>query len=85
MQSDFSYDIVNLGESQTNTLATLVDLIGRELGKKPKLEMLPLQPGDVTITFADISHARQQYGYNPNTPLADGIRKFTAWYLENKS
>jgi UDP-glucuronate 4-epimerase len=85
MQSDFSYDIVNLGESQTNTLATLVDLIGRELGKKPKLEMLPLQPGDVTITFADISHARQQYGYNPTTPLADGIRKFTAWYLENKN
>ncbi len=83
MQKDFSFDIVNLGESETNSLATLVDLIGQALGKKPELEMLPLQPGDVTTTFADISHARQQYGYNPTTPLADGIRKFTAWYLEN--
>lgn len=84
MQSDFSFDIINLGESETNSLTRLVELIGNELGRKANLKVLPQQPGDVDITFADITHARRQYGYNPTTPLADGIRKFTEWYLENQ-
>ncbi len=84
MQTDFDYDIINLGESETNTLTKLVELISGELKREPQLDRLPRQPGDVDVTYADVSHARQHYGYQPTTPLAEGIRKFTAWYLANR-
>ena len=85
LQADFKYDVINLGESRTTTLSRLVELISSALGKPARLNRLPLQPGDVQTTFADISRARAIYDYNPQTQIEEGIRKFIAWYQAQKS
>ncbi len=75
------FDIFNLGENQTITLSELIVEIENALGKKAVIERLPEQQGDMPLTSADISKARQLLGYNPQTKIADGIPKFIAWYL----
>ncbi|MDP6519870.1 MAG: GDP-mannose 4,6-dehydratase, partial [Planctomycetota bacterium] len=74
------YEIYNLGESQTTTLSSLVEQIGAACGKEPILERLPDQPGDVPITFADISKARKALGYAPSTAVSEGLERFLEWY-----
>jgi len=74
------YAIYNLGESRTISLADLVTAIGRACGVEPVLERLPMQPGDVLVTYADVSKARAELGYDPRTELADGLARFVAWY-----
>ena len=74
------YDIFNLGESQTVTLATLVELLGRALGSEPQLDRQPMQPGDVLCTYADISKARRILGYDPQVKIETGIEQFVAWF-----
>jgi len=76
------YEIFNLGESQTITLNTMVEGIEDALGKKAKLNKLPMQPGDVNCTYADISKAKEILGYNPTTKYKEGIVKFVNWYQE---
>ena len=78
-----SYHIYNLGESKTIELRSLIRLIEETLGKKAVIERLPLQPGDVPITFADISKARNELGYSPNVHISEGIRSFVTWYQEH--
>ena len=74
------YEIYNLGESETTSLSDLVEQIGRVCGVEPVLERLPMQPGDVVITYADVSKAREKLGYRPSTPLAVGLERFVEWY-----
>jgi UDP-glucuronate 4-epimerase len=74
------YEIFNLGESQTTELSTLIHLIEECLGKKAKIDRQPMQPGDVSVTYADISKARKLLGYNPQTKIRDGLPKFVEWY-----
>jgi len=76
------YAIYNLGESQTISLAELVEAIGTATGVEPVLDRQPLQPGDVMITYADVSKARKELGYEPKTPLREGLDKFLEWYRE---
>ena len=76
-----SYEIFNLGESETIELARLIELLEENLGKKAIIERKPMQPGDVPVTFADISKARELLGYHPHTKIEEGIRKFTEWFL----
>ena len=73
-------EVFNLGESQTTTLRDLISSIESALGKKAAIEQLPEQPGDVPLTFADISKARAQLGYDPHTQIAEGIPKFVEWF-----
>ena len=73
------YEIVNLGESETTSLSRLIELIGRAVGTTPRIERLPLQPGDVQRTFADITRARELLGYRPVTRVEEGIPRFVAW------
>ena len=73
------YEIYNLGESATTTLSELVELIGKAVGKRPILERQPLQPGDVLVTCADISKARERLGYAPRTSVAEGLRRYVEW------
>lgn len=80
LSAEFAYDIVNLGESQTTTLAELVRLIESATGRTADIHRLPVQPGDVEQTWADLEHARKTYGYAPVTPVAEGIREFVRWY-----
>jgi UDP-glucuronate 4-epimerase len=74
------HEVFNLGESQTVELKYLIELIERNLGKKAIIDRKPMQPGDVPQTFADISKARAMLGYNPQTKIEEGIRKFTDWF-----
>ncbi|MEO6709060.1 MAG: GDP-mannose 4,6-dehydratase [Planctomycetota bacterium] len=74
------YEIYNLGESATTTLSELVQQIGEALGKQPVLDRQPLQPGDVLVTYADISKARERLGYAPSTSVAEGLRRYVAWF-----
>jgi UDP-glucuronate 4-epimerase len=74
------YEIYNLGESETTSLSELVEQIGAVCGRAAVLDRQPLQPGDVLITFADVSKARAKLGYQPTTPVAEGLRRYVAWY-----
>ena len=78
-----NYEVINLGESRTVELRELISLIEKELNVTAKIDRQPLQPGDVPQTFADITKARQLLGYNPQTQIEDGIRKFVEWYQKN--
>lgn len=77
---DLGYEIINLGESQTTSLSQLVALIEENLGKQADRESLPVQPGDVDRTYADVSKARRLLDYEPQTNIEDGIREFVAWH-----
>ena len=76
-------DVFNLGESQTTTLSELISSIESALGKKAAIEKLPEQPGDVPLTYADISKARALLNYSPKTQIAEGIPKFVDWFLQS--
>ena len=78
------YEVINLGESRTVELRELISLLEHELGQEAKIDRQPLQPGDVPQTFADISKARRLLGYNPQTQIEDGIRKFVEWFLKQR-
>jgi UDP-glucuronate 4-epimerase len=82
-QREFGYEIFNLGESQTVTLSRLIELLESALGKKAVINRQPTQPGDVPITFADVSKARARLGYNPQIKIAQGIPLFVDWFLKN--
>lgn len=78
------FDIFNLGENQTTTLSELIIEIEKALGKKAVIERLPEQQGDMPLTAADITKARQLLGYNPQTKIREGIPKFVEWYLSSR-
>jgi len=77
---DLGFEIINLGESRTTTLSKLVAVIEKELGKKAILNKLPIQPGDVELTCADVSRAKRLLDYNPSTTIEDGIHRFVEWF-----
>ncbi len=76
------YRVYNLGGSATISLSDLVTLLVRATGVRAKCKRLPPQPGDVPVTFADISRARAEIGYDPKTPVAVGVEKFVRWYRD---
>lgn len=73
------FRIINLGGSRTTSLARLIELIGDALEIEPRIRRLPLQPGDVQRTFADVALAGELLGYRPAVPIEDGIPRFAAW------
>jgi len=76
------FEILNLGGSETTSLGQLVEILAAELGVEARIERLPDQPGDVPITYADVSKARRIIGYAPKVPIREGLRRFVAWYRE---
>jgi len=76
------YDIFNLGESQTIPLRDLISLIEQAMGKKADVEELPEQPGDVPITYAEISKARRLLGYDPGVGIEEGVGRFVRWFQD---
>ena len=82
-RQEFGFEIFNLGESETVKLSELIELLEKALGKKAIIERLPMQPGDVPFTFADISKARARLGYAPRVKAAEGIPKFVDWFLKS--
>ncbi len=79
---EFGYEIFNLGESQTVTLSRLIELLETHLGKKAIIDGQPSQPGDVPMTFADISKARKRLGYDPRVKIEQGIPLFVEWFKQ---
>ncbi len=80
IEANLPFEILNLGESQTTALLDLVEQLQEALGLKARLRFLPRQAGDMEITYADISRARRLIGYNPQTPIREGIRLFAEWF-----
>ena len=74
------HEVFNLGESETTELAGLIELIEKNLGLEAIIDRQPMQPGDVPVTFADITKARRLLGYDPTTKIEDGIPKFVEWF-----
>jgi len=81
-RKEFGFQIFNLGESQTVKLGYLIELLEKALEKKAVIDRQPDQPGDVPITFADITKARAQLGYHPRVKIEAGIPKFTEWFRQ---
>jgi len=79
------YEIFNLGESQTISTSDLLEKIETKLGRKAIREDLPMQPGDVDITFADISKSKRDLAYSPGISVEDGLSMMIEWYLKEKT
>ena len=76
------FEIFNIGGDKTVSLMEMVETIEEVLGKKAKINRLPMQPGDVNRTCADITYSREKIGYNPQTTFKEGIQKFINWKLK---
>jgi UDP-glucuronate 4-epimerase len=79
------YRVYNLGESRTTSLSDLLGLLERIIGLRAVRRYLPPEPGDVPVTFADISRARSEIGYDPGTSLETGLESFVKWYRNSLS
>jgi len=73
------YDVLNLGGAHTTSLAELVALLEEALGVRAVLDRQPAQPGDVPLTSADVTHAKEVLGYAPRTPIRAGLKRFAEW------
>ena len=80
LDRDYPCGIFNLGNNRSVNLLDFIGCIEKNLGKKAKRNLLPMQPGDVPATCADIRRAKKMLGYNPRTPVEEGIGKFVEWY-----
>ena len=76
------YDIFNIGNHRSEKLLDVIETLADALGVKPKLDMLPLQPGDLLATYASIDKLNKAVGYEPTTTIREGIPVFAKWYKE---
>ena len=79
--SNAPFRVFNIGNNNPTPLMSFIAALEDALGKKAKMNMSPMQPGDVPATAADISAIQQWTGFRPNTKLQEGVEKFAAWYL----
>ena len=83
-KKEIGYDVFNLAESETTSLARMIELLESALGRKAIVDRQPLQAGDVPLTLANIAKAREKLGYNPQTKFEQGIKLFVDWFLKDK-
>lgn len=83
LEGPWRFEIINLGDSRATSLSNLVELIECCLGKKAKFRRMADQPGDVPVTFAEISKARRLLEYDPQVGIEEGIGLFCKWFREN--
>lgn len=76
------YEVLNLGNHNAENLRDMIRVLAAAVGVEPRMEMLPMQPGDVEATYADIALARSKLGFEPHTKITDGIPRFVKWYKE---
>lgn len=84
MQNKNIYEILNIGNSSPTSLKEMINTIAKVLKVEPKIKQLPMQPGDVDRTYADVNKARELIGYDPKTTFEQGIEKFINWYKQNE-
>jgi UDP-glucuronate 4-epimerase len=75
------YELINLGNHRSEDLSQVIHLLEQALGVKAKQDLLPIQPGDVPATYADVARARAKLGFDPVTPIETGVPRFVEWYL----
>lgn len=80
IDKNYENEIFNLGCGRTEQLMDFVGMIEKACGKEAKKEFLPMQPGDVRMTSADISRAKEKLGFEPKTMIAEGVPRFVEWY-----
>lgn len=79
------FEIINLGNRYTISLKELIEGIEKVTGKKAIIDQQPDQPGDVPKTYADINKAKALLGYNPQTQIHDGLKKFYDWFVQHET
>jgi UDP-glucuronate 4-epimerase len=82
IEKPHAYEVFNLGNSNTTELLEFIRILEEELGMEAQKNMMPLQPGDVPATSADIRKSKEMLGFNPKTSIREGIHKFLVWYRE---
>jgi UDP-glucuronate 4-epimerase len=76
------YRLYNIGNNRPVELLDFISAIERALGRKAVLNLLPMQPGDVPATYADVDDLARDVGFAPDTPIEDGVARFVEWYLD---
>ncbi len=84
VEKPFEFEIINLGNNQPVSLNEFIKILEELTEKKAVINQLPLQPGDVPRTYADISKAQKLLGYQPTTSFKEGLKKFVDWYKINR-
>jgi len=84
LDKNFEFEIINLGNSKTTELKQLISLIEEKLGKKAKIKTLPMQKGDVPITYANINKAKRLLDYEPKVSIEEGINLLIGWYKNER-
>ena len=74
--------IYNIGNNHPEQLTDVISILEKEFGRPAITEMLPMQPGDVEATYADVSDLERDIGFRPATAIADGIARFARWYRD---
>jgi UDP-glucuronate 4-epimerase len=76
------HEIFNIGNHQPVSVLKFIETLAAQLGIEPVLQMLPMQPGDVTMTCADVGQLRERVGFEPSTPLDEGLGRFVQWFKQ---
>ena len=79
---DAPHALYNIGNNNPEKLEDFISILEKRVGKKAVRKNLPMQPGDVPATYADITAIRRDYGFEPKTNLEDGLGKFVGWYRQ---
>src|SRR5580704_17326761 len=74
--------IYNIGNNRSVEVSRVVELLEQEFGRKARIELVPMQPGDVPETCADVDDLMRDVGFHPATPIETGVRQFVAWYRD---
>jgi len=82
LERPFAHEVFNIGNSDPIELMDFIRILEEELGREAQKNMMPLQPGDVVETSADVQKSTELLGFTPRTPIREGIRRFLAWYRE---
>ena len=80
--SSAPFKLYNVGSHRPVELTLIIELLEREIGRKAEINLLPMQPGDVEATYADVAELHEAVGHGPETSIEEGIRRFVAWYRE---
>lgn len=80
-----TYEVLNIGNHRSEKLMDMIQVVADSLGVEPKMELLPLQPGDIPVSYADITLAQEKLGFEPTTPISVGIPRFIQWLLAYRS
>ena len=82
INKNYTCELFNLGNHRSEELMDVVHLIEENLGKKAEIEFLPMQPGDILESLADIENSEEFLGFKPTTGISSGIEDFVEWYKE---